>query len=256
MEIILHDGQEFALGCMPRSAAVGSVRPCLAEAMTLIPKDKWEPCDFSDLVPPVPSQGSHGSCVGHQCTDAVQTARVIAGMPSVALSPWDLYSQICGGRDGGANIHDALSVLQGRGVSTLAACPDYTLHAKDAARDADAKKHQTTESFDCPDRPSIATAVQLRFPTPLGIQIYGNFTSLESIKGKPCVPKPAGRLRGGHCVLGCGLDYIAGVWMVKIATKSWGLDFGDQGCVWYQIDWIDNSYADGWCVRAVTISDE
>ena len=171
MEIILHDGQEFALGCMPRSAAVGSVRPCLAEAMTLIPKDKWEPCDFSDLVPPVPSQGSHGSCVGHQCTDAVQTARVIAGMPSVALSPWDLYSQICGGRDGGANIHDALSVLQGRGVSTLAACPDYTLHAKDAARDADAKKHQTTESFDCPDRPSIATAVQLRFPTPRGIRI-------------------------------------------------------------------------------------
>ena len=256
METIEHNGQQFALGCLDRTAAVGSLLPCLDEAITILPQDKWEPCDFSALVPNPGLQGNHGACVGFQCVDAVMTARKIANLADVALSPWHLYAQICGGRDAGANIGEALAALVSTGVCRLTSCPTYTLDEDCAVYwKTEAARYKIEESFDCPNRASIATAVQCRFPTPLGISVYSNFTALETVNGKPCVPKPAGRLRGGHCVLGCGLEYLGGVWRIKIATKSWGLDFGDQGCAWYALDWISDSYADAWSVRSVTYTE-
>ena len=254
METIEINGQEFALGCHERTAAVGSVRPRLGETISLIPKSKWEPCDFSALVPDPGLQGQHGACVGFQCTNAVETQYRIGGQDGPKLSPWALYAMICGGRDQGANIGDALTALHGTGVPTLAQCPNFALNVNSLpiGWTRDAARHQVAESFDCPDQASIASAVQCRFPTPLGIAVYANFTELQTISGKLCVPTPRGRLRGGHCVLGCGLDYIGGAWRLKIATKSWGLNFGDQGCAWYCLDWLSDANADGWCVRAVT----
>jgi hypothetical protein len=254
METIVVNDQEFALGCFDRTAAVGSLRPCLEEAISILPQAQWEPCDFSDLIPDPGLQGKHGACVGFQSTDAVLTGRKIAGLGDVGLSPWNLYAQICGGRDSGANIGDALTALHTTGVCKLATCPSFTL-AAGSGWEAEAARYKVEESFDCPNRVSIATAVQCRFPTPLGISVYGNFTELETVGGKLCVPKPRGRLRGGHCVLGCGLEYLGGIWRVKIATKSWGLDFGDQGCAWYALDWISDSYADAWAVRSVTYTE-
>ena len=255
MEFIEIGGQKFALGCHERTAAAGSLRPCLEESIDLIPQDKWEPCDFSDLVPPVALQGKHGSCAGMQCTDAAKTAAAIAG-EVWDVSPWDLYRQICGGEDEGASIHDALKVLHDRGVCTMASVPDFTLDATDTPQQtAEAARHQVRESFDCPTTPAIATAIQCRFPTPLGVAVYQNFEQLEEIGGRQCIPRPRGRLRGLHCVLGCGLEYIGGVWRAKIATKSWGLQFGDQGCAWYPLDWITDQVADAWCIRAVTTSE-
>ena len=108
METIEHNGQEFALGCFERSAPAGSVRPCLGEAVPLLPQALWQPLDFSLMVPDPGSQGSHGACVGFQCTSAIMSARQIAGLKPTKLSPWNLYAQICGGRDAGASIHDAL----------------------------------------------------------------------------------------------------------------------------------------------------
>lgn len=257
METIEISGQEFALGCLERTAPVGSVRPCLEESIAILPQDKWEPCDFSAVVPSVGLQGNHGACVAFQGLGALAAARAIAGLADVGLSAWNLYAQICGGRDAGASIHDALTAMHDVGVCKLTRSPAFTLHA-DSAGDgwkAEATRFRITESFDCPNRASIATALQLHFPVPLGIQVYSNFTQLEQINGHPCVPSPRGRLRGGHCVLGCGLDYIGSLWRVKIDTKSWGLDFGDQGCAWYPLDWISDSYADAWCVRSVTYSE-
>ena len=254
METIVFSDQEFALGCMDRTAAVGALRPCLEEAIAILPQAQWEPCDFSDLVPDPGLQGNHGACVGFQSTDAVLTGRKIAGLADVALSPWYLYAQICGERDAGANIGDALTALHTTGVCKLASCPSYTSRPT-AGLETEAARYKVEESFDCPNRASIATAVQCRFPVPLGISVYSNFTELETVNGKLCVPKPRGRLRGGHCVLGCGLDYLGGIWRVKVATKSWGLTFGDQGCAWYALDWISDSYADAWGVRSVTYSE-
>jgi hypothetical protein len=257
MEFIQHAGQDLALGCLDRTAAVGSLRACLEEAIVVMPQASWEPCDFSDLAPTPGLQGNHGACVAFQCVDAVETARKIAGLGDVGLSPWHLYAQICGGRDQGANIGDALTALEKTGVCRLADCPAYTLDEDCATYwQTIAKRYKVEEAFDCPNRASIATAIQCRFPTPLGLSVYGNFTELETIGGKPCIPRPAGRLRGGHCVLGCGLDYIGGVWRVKVATKSWGLGFGDQGCAWYTLDWLSDTYADAWAVRSVTYTEQ
>ena len=207
MESIDYNGQEFTLGCTDRTAAVGSLRPCLEESIAILPEAQWQPCDFSQCLPDPGLQGQHGACVGFQCTNAVEASRQMSGLGNTKLSPWALYALICGGRDQGGNIGDALTNLHTIGVPTLASCPGFTLDADSvlATCKAEAARYQVTESFDCADQASIATAVQNRFPTPLGIKVYSNFTSLETIEGKPCVPRPAGRLRGGHCVLGCGL---------------------------------------------------
>jgi hypothetical protein len=256
MEYIEHDGQEFALACLDRVAPVGTLRPCLEEAIPILPQSKWQPADFSLCVPDPGLQGQHGACVGFQCTDALLAARRISGLGQTKLSPWALYALLCGGRDSGANIGDALQMLHATGTCTLATCPEFTLTPPSGQIfETESARYRVTESFDCPDQSSIATAVQYRFPTPMGIQVCTNFTALEEIEGKPCVPRPAGRVRGGHCVLACGLAQIGGVWRLKIATKSWGLSFGDQGCAWYELGWVSNSYADGWCVRSVTFSE-
>ena len=258
METITINGQEYGLGCRERTAAVGSLRPCLEEAIPILPQSAWQPVDFSDLVPAPGLQGQHGACVAFQCTDAVLTARKITGLGDVALSPWNLYAQICGGVDRGANIGDALTALHQTGVCRLTTCPQFTLDLDDmpSTWKVEAARYAIGESFDAPNRASIASGIQSRFPTPLGLQVFGNFEQLETIEGKLCVPAPRGCLRGGHCVLGCGLAEIGGMWRVKVATKSWGLDFGDQGCAWYALDWLSDSYADAWCVRSVTFSEE
>ena len=254
METICINGNDFALGCLDRTAAIGSVRPCLEESIPIIAKADWKACDNSRYLPPIGLQAKHGACVGFQCTDAIMGQAVVQGQQVVKLSPWDLYRMICGGRDEGASISDALKVLHDEGVCALGLCQDFTLNGtRSFQQSADAARHKALESWDCPNRASIATALQEGFFTPLGVQVYSNFENLETIEGKPCIPKPAGKLRGGHCVCGCGLERIDGLWRVKIATKSWGLDFGDQGCVWYALDWLSDTYADAWALRSVTV---
>jgi hypothetical protein len=256
MEYIEHDGQEFALACLDRTALVGSVRPCLEDSISIIAQAKWEPCDFSALLPDPGLQGNHGACVAFQAGNAVEAARAIAGLQNTRLSKWALYALICGGRDQGANIGDSLTALHTKGTCTLATCPDFTLTPPSgAAWEAESARYRVDESFDCPDRASIATAVQCRFPAPFGLQVYSNFTSLEETQGRLCVPKPAGRLRGGHCVLACGLDYFAGQWWLLFATKSWGSTFGKNGCAYYPLNNVSDSYADAYCVRSVLYSE-
>jgi hypothetical protein len=256
MEYIVHDGQEFALACHDRTAPVGSVRPCLGETIDLLDQAKWEPCDFSALVPEPGLQRNHGACVAFQSTDALLTARKIANLGDVQLSPWAVYAMICGGRDAGANIGDSLTALHEHGTCRLATCPDFTLTPPSgAAWEAESARYRVDESFDCPDRASIATAVQCRFPVPFGLQVYANFTSLEEIQGRPCVPKPAGRLRGGHCVMACGLDYFDAQWWLLFATKSWGPTFGKNGCAYYPLNSVSDTYADAYCVRSALYSE-
>jgi len=256
MEYIEHDGQEFALACHDRTAPVGSVRPCLGEAITLLDASRWEPCDFAWLVPDPGLQGNHGACVGFQSGNALETARMIAGLANVPLSKWAIYAQICGGRDKGANIGDSLAALHEHGTCKLATCPNFTLTPPSGqAWDNESPRYRVDQSFDCPDQASIATAVQCRFPTPFGLQVYSNFTALEEIQGRLCVPRPAGRLRGGHCVLACGLDYFSGQWWLHFATKSWGSSFGQGGCAYYPLNLVSNTYADAYCVRSAIYSE-
>lgn len=257
MNTIVIRGREYALGCLERKAPVGRVRPCIETAIPLVRQADWKPVDFSRHLPSIVLQASHGSCVGHQCTDAVMGGRVATGLPPGDLSPWDLYRRIAGGSDNGASISDALEALHQVGVCDLKLCPSFTLSTrKPDGYDANAGLHKVEESFDCPNRASIATALQDGLFTPLGVVVCGNFENLEEIDGKPCIPRPAGGERGGHCVVGCGLDLIGGKWRVKLATKSWGDDFGDNGCAWYCLDWIDDNYADAWAIRSVTFSRE
>jgi hypothetical protein len=255
LDTIPFEDSEFVLGCLDRVAPVGSVRPCLESAIAILPQSSWQPVDNSAFVGDCGLQGNHGACVGFNTLSAYLAARAIAGLEPVKLSPWDLYAQVCGGKDQGATIHSALQALHDRGVATLAAVPNFTVDANcggDAAKQ-EASRYRAIDSFDCPDQASIATAVQLGFPTPIGVAVYQNFTSLETIGGYACVPKPRGKLRGGHCVAACGLAQIGGTWRLKIATKSWGENFGQAGCVWYALDWLDDSFADAWCLRTVTV---
>ena len=238
-------GVEYSLGCLEREAPTGAM-PCLADRVEIIPRDKWEPRDLSNFVPSVLDQGSHGACVGFGATQGAKVLRRIAGLPDKDLSPWDLYRMICGGRDAGANIHSALSVLAKRGVATLDLVPSFTLSSRDTPdTKASAARNTIDEWFDCPDRASIATAIQIGYPVAFGVTVTTSWTP----DGDGWI-RPGGAARGGHCILGVGLVYRSSRWGVKF-VNSWRDTWGIKGFGIYPIDLISDSYADAWAGRTM-----
>jgi hypothetical protein len=249
METYQHNGVEYGLGCLPRTAPLGAL-PCLADAIKIIPRDQWRPRnDMPRLVPSVLNQGSHGACVAFGCTQGVKVLRRIAGLPDVDLSPWDLYRRICGGRDAGASISDGLARLRDEGVCTTALCPSFTLSGRKTPEwAADAGKHRVQEWFDCPTRETIATALQLGFVVPFGVPVTSSWEP-----GPDGWLNPRGGVRGGHCILGLGFVCKDGRWGVPF-VNSWTEGWGIKGWAIYPLDLIDNDYADAWAGRAATYS--
>lgn len=243
---------EYALGCNPREAPVGA-RPLLESAISLIPRSQWKPVDLHHFVSPAWNQGSHGACVGFGGTKAIDTLRRGMGLPESALSPWDLYRQINGGRDAGANIHDALTALETNGVCTLALCPSYTNAKATAEVSVSRKLHVIAESFDCPNQDMMATALQLGFAMPFGVPVTSSWEP-----DKDGWLNPRGGVRGGHCIMGCGFakhPTKPGVFGVPFCN-SWDLNWGIQGWGIYPLDLISPSYADAWACRLAIVSDK
>jgi hypothetical protein len=251
MEVHVVNGIEYALGCLERTAPVGA-KLLLESAMPLIPKSDWRPVDLHLFTTPAWNQGQHGACVGFGCTRALDTLRNSAAMPHVDLSPWDLYRQINGGRDAGANIHDALTALEKTGVCTLDLCPSYTNLRRTSEQIASGKLHVIQESFDCPTKDMMATALQLGFPMPFGVSVT---TSWEPDKDGWIWPR--GSSRGGHCILGAGFIQhpVKKVWGIPFCN-SWTAQWGLQGWGIYPLDLISEDYADAWACRLAEFSNK
>lgn len=259
LEAIEINGGEFVLGCLPRTEEYGSVCSVFGDDGTpeIIHQDKWEKLiDFEDRLPPITPQGQHGSCVATNTTDMIKGALNLMNVPiqklgdPLDLSPWDLYRRICGGRDAGANISSGVRELMTNGVCRLKTVPSFTLSSRNPQGwDTEAAQCKITKAFDCATIEALCSAMQYRFFCTLGLSVYANF---QSVDGDNVIPRPAGRVRGGHCVGACGLRYFHDQWQLKICTKSWGEDIFDKGCAWYPTQYLRESQIDAWAIQSVS----
>jgi hypothetical protein len=252
MEVHVVNGREYMLACLDRQAPIGAA-PLFVDSFELIPKADWKPSDLRHLVSLAWSQGLHGACVSFGCEKADDTLRRAGHQVEIKRSPWDLYRRINGGHDAGANIHDALTVMRDEGVCNLELCPQFTLdQTRTAAQAANASLHKLLEFSDCPDRVSIATALQRGFPVPFGVTVTTSWTP-----DSDGWIWPRGSSRGGHCVMGFGFAFhvVKKVWGIPFCN-SWDTDWGVNGWGIYPLDLVDDNYADAWAARVVTLVNE
>jgi hypothetical protein len=251
VEYIEHNGREYALGCLDRPKE--TTLPLFETAgVPLIPRSQWKPVDLKMRVAKALNQGSHGACVGFGCTKSVLALRRCMFLPDHDLSPWDLYRLINGGRDAGANIHDALVALQKQGVCDLTLCPSYTSNTRRTAEQtASGALHTIKAAFDCPTHEDMATALQLGYPMPFGVSVTTRWTP-----GSDGWLWPSGSVRGGHCILGMGFakhPTKADTWGIPF-SNSWDEDWGIGGWGIYPLELINEGYADSWACELAEYS--
>ena len=201
-----------ATGCLPRASKVGE-KPHFpvagtVDACPILPRSDWGECSIRHKVWTVIDQNPQNSCCPSATTGATMALREIAGEKRILLSQGSLYGQINGGRDGGANIEDALEAMMKTGVCPAARIDPQDWQGRDWPGDwkAEAKKIRILEAFDCPTFDAAASAVQRSMPVVFGV-FWG---------------------RGGHAITAVGLKKIDGGWNLEF-LNSWGAGWGDGG---------------------------
>jgi hypothetical protein len=213
MHIINPDAHiPLATGCLPRISKVGE-KPHFpvagtVDACPILPRSEWSECSIRHKVWTVIDQNPQNSCCPSATAGAAMILREIAGQKRIVLSQGSLYGQINGGRDGGANIEDALEAMMQTGI-----CPASQIGPKDwQGRDwpsdwkATAKKVRILEAFDCPTFDAVASAVLRSMPVVFGV-FWGT---------------------GGHAITAVGLKKIPNSWNLEF-LNSWGAEWGDAG---------------------------
>jgi hypothetical protein len=198
------------------------------------------------------NQGSIGMCNCSAATGLLSTYRNLAGYGDCELSAGDLYRRICGGRDQGSMLGDALTELQSNGVCLVSDVP-YQEWRKDSspAAKATAKRFRISEAYDCPTFEHLATALQCGFLVDLGV-MWGSSWSVDA---DGWLPARAGRGAGGHALQGVGLLERGGKWGIKVAN-SWGPAWGVNGFGVIPESDFTGEFSDGWAVRAVVDSSD
>lgn len=191
----------------------------------LIPRDQWQPVDFSAYVSPIKDQNGIGACNAFATINALEACRRMKGLPDVRLSPGDLYSRINGGRDQGSLPQDALKVLLQEGVATAASVP--YLHWRNVINRpevvAERKRFRFLEALWCPTFDHAASALQQGFVLDTAVWWY----SSDPVDADGWLRDVGGGRRGGHAIAGVGLVNRSGRWGIKIAnswSRAWGRD--------------------------------
>lgn len=119
--------QGYKPGCLLRKSHPGRVCPLATDKVPLIPESEWdqwaELVNLRPMVKSVLDQDGVGSCAAEATTQAVMTARAIAGLPHVLLNPWSLYCYTSGGIDRGSSIDENLEIAMQRGIAPMALWP-------------------------------------------------------------------------------------------------------------------------------------
>lgn len=182
------------------------------------PAEKW-----------IRSQGRRGSCNGYAGAWALARARVMAGLPFVALSGEYLYSLINGGRDQGSNLDAGMKAIQEKGVAkeSLVRHESYLFRDMSAEARSDAGNHKGFECYRVDDESELASGLALGFVGVVAVHASGSYRGLDS-RG----------VRGASSGTG---NHAVGVQDVRISPSgefefdefgSWGRGNGQDGCAW------------------------
>ena len=223
---VLFDNHPRLLGCLPPRPGFGAL-PGFADQFQALPRADWWELDRGGLPVPILDQNGFGSCVGNGAAGALMRARALAGMPPQTLSAAFVYAQINGGRDAGAVISDALTVLQATGTCLASQVPESMIDDRQIPPEA----RRTARRF------RVATACHARTFDELvsgillgGVAVYGIFVGADfpRLDAEGIAPAHPGRV-GNHCMHGDGVARSrGGDWLIA-NVNSWGTGFGRAG---------------------------
>lgn len=223
-------------------------------AIDLLPESEWVEFDLTTdpgyaAAVPILDQNQKGACNGHAAASSLMAARWLAGQTPVKLSPWFVYSILCGGWDQGSNIGDALRLLSEKGTCRYEAVPYATINPNrlTAANYEEAKNFKIEIGNPARSFAELMTLTQRRTPSNFSIHVGNGFDNLDS---EGCPPARSGA--GNHAVMGgIGAKKMKnGRWAIKW-QNSWGTRWGQSGYAWFHEGHIANqSYFESYGVSA------
>ncbi len=257
---MIHQAGEYrVLGCLPPYERCGL--PEFGDAQAVLQPAQWKEICLPSLFQtiPVEDQGKTSSCVGHATASALTFAWLQAGGKYHHFSPTYVYGLINGGRDAGAVISDAMTVLKNYGDAESSLVPEGMIFRQQfpAEAFANAKRFRAVEVLQCRTFADICTALSLGFPVVTGILVGQNFGNLDA---EGVAPLPDTVL-GGHALPLLGLKYSQrrGAWLPLIKnswSERWGVQIdtpgGKQGGYAYLTEAHWNGIRmDSWAIPAV-----
>jgi hypothetical protein len=196
-----------------------------------------ESVDLANELPPPGNQGSQPSCVGWAVAYGLKSyhERVERGWSlseqAHLMSPAFVYNQIKVPA-GGAYIHEALELVAGQGVSSLATMPydsadNSTYPSQQSFTEAAAYRIERWARINQGSVQEMKKYLAGNTPIVVGMKVYPDFDSLNS--SNPIYNTDSGQLRGYHAVLLIGYDDSKGAFKI---FNSWGTRWGIDGYGW------------------------
>lgn len=212
------------------------------------------PPSFSrrDEMPGVRNQGKLGTCVGHAAWAIKEwQERQQGDVPGGGLSPRYIY-QMAKQLDGipstpGTYPRVAMKVLQDYGV-----CPETVLPYGELTTDVNlprppdsvtkaAEPYRISVYAQVKGLDELKRAIVEQGPVLLAVAVTESFVNIVDV-----IPRPGGKLLGGHAVCAVGYDDASGAVLIM---NSWGTSWGQGGFAWLPYAawtdwWIDRDI--GW----------
>jgi hypothetical protein len=232
-EIVDNFGFRRKLGCKPSDESlVAKVMAWPSNMSPLIPRPTWKKCAFFDWPETIKilDQGQTGSCNGHAAIKSMEYQRYVSGMSYQKLSPWYVYSILCGGIDSGSNILDALRLLKEKGTCLDSSVPHGTINPSRLGKSCheEAKRFRIEVGSRLETWDEIVTSVILRCPINLSVHVGSSFNNLD-VDGIP--PAPYGPANHAVCCAG-GFKITSKGEPSVLCANSWGAKWGFSGFFW------------------------
>lgn len=176
----------------------------------------------------IKNQGQRSSCNGFACAKALERARVIQGMPHVALSGEGAYAQMNGGRDQGSALSSGMKVLLDSGVPPESMVPSQeylwnriSQQAKDAR-----SRFKAAECYAIESEMELASALAIGFVCVIAVHASGSYSQLDSdgVSGQS--------LGSGNHSVGAQDVRIRNGELQFESFNSWGTRWGQNGHNW------------------------
>lgn len=222
------------------------------------------------LLPPVGDQGQESSCVGwstsyyYRSFLAAKKLHWSPADPNHDFSPSFVYNQINGGKDGGSQISDAMSLLTQTGDVPIAAFPyqagDYLtqpgnqlLVNAQAFHVADfGYLYERAAQQNPPDVAVLKRWLSTGDGLVIGIQVPDSFSYYTG--GVYNGPYASDTSTGGHAMFVIGYDDNAegtGIGAFRV-INSWGTGWGESGYGWLGYDFLTNFMTSAWVMFDTT----
>ena len=218
--------------------------------------------DMTDKFPPIGNQGQYGTCVSW--TVGYNTKTALSGMdrgltpsdlaqPENQFSPKDMFTALPDNQKGqncnGTNFENALTLLQDRGVATMASVPYTNLGSclagqTDPAWTAEAANYKIKYWRKVEGNvQAIKSNIANNIPVILGARLADNFMSWNSddvISSHSSFTNVG--IHAYHALAIAGYDDSKGPNGAFRAINSWGETWGDRGFVWIDYNFLINEF--------------